>query len=139
MRINPAQREAQSEIHRCEPYVYAQTIAGKDASDHGRARNSWLTGTASWTYVATTQWILGIRPSFDGLTIDPCLPKSQTSCRVIRQFRGATYDIRISNESNSAAKKRSIDIDGAPFSGDILPVFADGQTHIVSIVQGDTS
>ncbi len=68
MRINPSSREEISEVHRCEPYVYAQMIAGSDAPTHGEAKNSWLTGTAAWNYVAITQWILGIRPTYDGST-----------------------------------------------------------------------
>ena len=64
LRINPSSREAMSEIHRCEPYVYAQMIAGRDAATHGEAKNSWLTGTAAWNYAAVTQWILGIRPEY---------------------------------------------------------------------------
>ena len=74
LRINPSARENISEVHRCEPYVYAQMIAGKDAPTHGEAKNSWLTGTAAWNYVAITQWILGIRPTFDGLLISPVIP-----------------------------------------------------------------
>ena len=74
LRINPSAREAISEVHRCEPYVYAQMIAGRDAPTHGEAKNSWLTGTAAWNYVAATQWLLGIRPELDGLRIDPRLP-----------------------------------------------------------------
>ena len=73
-RINPSAREAISDLHRCEPYVYAQMIAGRDAATHGEAKNSWLTGTAAWNYVAITQWICGIRPELDGLRIDPVLP-----------------------------------------------------------------
>ena len=73
-RINPSAREAIGDLHRCEPYVYAQMIAGRDAPTHGEAKNSWLTGTAAWNYVAITQWILGIRPELDGLRIDPVHP-----------------------------------------------------------------
>ena len=73
-RINPSAREEISELHKCEPYVYAQMIAGKDAATHGEAKNSWLSGTAAWNYVAITQYILGIRPGFDGLEIDPVHP-----------------------------------------------------------------
>ncbi len=71
LRINPSARENLSDVHRCEPYVYAQMIAGKDALTHGEAKNSWLTGSASWNYVAITQWILGVRPTYDGLAIQP--------------------------------------------------------------------
>jgi cellobiose phosphorylase len=84
LRINPSAREDLSEIHRCEPYVYAQMIAGKDAPTHGEAKNSWLTGTAAWNYVAITQWILGIRPTYDGLQVAPGHPVR------LGRFRGGT-------------------------------------------------
>ena len=74
LRINPSSRENMSEVHRCEPYVYAQMIAGRDAVKPGEAKNSWLTGTAAWNYVAITQWLLGIRPTYDGLSIAPVIP-----------------------------------------------------------------
>ena len=73
-RINPSAREPISELHRCEPYVYAQMIAGRDAPTHGEAKNSWLTGTAAWNYIAIAQWILGIRPAWDGLQVAPVIP-----------------------------------------------------------------
>ena len=95
LRINPSAREEQSDVHRCEPYVYAQMIAGKEAPSHGEAKNSWLTGTAAWNYVALTQWILGIRPDHDGLRIDPCLPSAWDGFEATRRFRGATYRIRV--------------------------------------------
>ena len=74
LRINPSAREAISDVHRCEPYVYAQMIAGRDAPTHGEAKNSWLTGTAAWNMVAISQWILGIRPEHDGLRVEPVIP-----------------------------------------------------------------
>lgn len=94
-RINPSFRENISEIHRCEPYVYAQTIAGKHADRPGEAKNSWLTGTAAWNYVAITQWVLGIRPTFKGLKIAPKLPTSWNRVQITRKFRNKTYQIRI--------------------------------------------
>lgn len=94
-RIAPAYREEISDLHRMEPYVYAQMIAGKAATRHGEAKNSWLTGTAAWNYVAITQYILGVRPGFKGLIVDPRLPTSLCPIRVIRRFRGTEYDIRI--------------------------------------------
>ncbi|MGH2928728.1 MAG: GH36-type glycosyl hydrolase domain-containing protein, partial [Solirubrobacteraceae bacterium] len=88
-RINPSARESIGELHRCEPYVYAQMIAGRDAPTHGEAKNSWLTGTAAWNFVAITQWILGIRPELDGLRVDPVLPSSWPGFTATRRFRGA--------------------------------------------------
>ena len=94
-RINPSAREDISELHRCEPYVYAQMIAGKEAPTHGEAKNSWLTGTAAWNLVAITQWILGIRAELDGLRIDPVLPAAWPGFTATRRFRGATYEISV--------------------------------------------
>jgi len=138
-RINPAHRELISEVHRCEPYVYAQTIVGPDRPDHGRARNSWLTGTASWAYVAMTQWILGIRPTFDGLIIDPCIPPDLKGFAAVRRFRGATYDIRVENPEGVCRGVRSAEVDEAPIAGNLLPVFADGKTHKVIVRLGVSS
>ncbi len=101
LRINPSAREEISELHRCEPYVYAQMIAGPDAPTHGEAKNSWLTGTAAWNYVAITQWILGIRPEHDGLRVDPCLPAAWAGFEATRRFRGSTYRIAIRSRSGS--------------------------------------
>ena len=89
-RINPSAREAISEIHRCEPYAYAQMISGKEARKPGEAKNSWLTGTAAWNYVAITQWILGIRPTFDGLRISPVIPERMERFRSDPQFPGSS-------------------------------------------------
>jgi len=87
-KIAPAYREEISEVHRLEPYVYVQTIAGQEAPKHGDAKNSWLTGTAAWNFVAITQYILGVRPEFDGLRVEPCLPESMTDLSITRRCRG---------------------------------------------------
>ncbi len=97
MRINPSAREEISDLHKCEPYVYAQMIAGKDASTHGEAKNSWLTGTAAWNYVAITQNMLGIQPTLDGLLIDPCIPSKWDGFKATRKYRGVTYHITVTN------------------------------------------
>jgi cellobiose phosphorylase len=136
LRINPARRESISEIHRCEPYVYAQTIAGRDALDHGRARNSWLTGTASWSYVAVTQWILGVRPTFDGLHIDPCIPADIRSYRITRRFRGATYDIHVKNPDGATRGVREIEMDGKRIAGNVLPALGDDRTRHIVVTLG---
>lgn len=99
-KIAPAYIEDISEIHRTEPYVYSQMIAGKDAPKAGEAKNSWLTGTAAWNYSAISQYILGIRPDFDGLVIDPCLSKEITECTISRKFRGCEYIIHIVNQNS---------------------------------------
>ena len=136
LRISPARREEISEVHECEPYVYAQTIVGRDAEEHGRARNSWLTGTASWAYIAMTQWILGVRPTFDGLEIDPCIPADIRRYRVVRRFRGATYDIRVENPNGASHGVRSVVVDSERISGSLLPIFGDGEIHDVVVTLG---
>jgi cellobiose phosphorylase len=135
--INPSCREEISEIHRCEPYVYAQMIAGKDAPTHGEAKNSWLSGTAAWNYVAITQWILGIRPTFDGLRLDPCIPGAWEGFRARRWFRGARYEVEVHNPEHVCRGVRSIVVDdGTTIQGDLLPVFADGEAHRVQVWMG---
>lgn len=99
MLTNPSRREEISEIHRCEPYVYAQMIAGKDAPSHGEAKNSWLTGAASWNYVAITQWILGIRPGYAGIEVNPVIPAAWTGFTAVRKFRGTRYHISVERGS----------------------------------------
>jgi cellobiose phosphorylase len=116
-RINPSAREEISDLHRCEPYVYAQMIAGKDAPTHGEAKNSWLTGTAAWNYVAITQWILGVRPTLDGLQIDPVGPSGWQGCKVQRVFRGVTYHIEMRRGA-----KAGVWVDGRAIEGNIIPL-----------------
>ncbi|HEX6804290.1 MAG TPA: hypothetical protein VF133_11475 [Terriglobales bacterium] len=126
--INPSKREDMSEIHRCEPYVYAQMIAGKDAPAHGEAKNSWLTGTAAWNYFAITQWILGIRTAYDGLQIAPVVPKSWKAYKVTRKFRGVTYSIEVerAGEGNTVA----LTVDGIALKGDVVRPPADGKKEV---------
>lgn len=135
-KIAPAYREDISHIHRMEPYVYSQMIAGKDAVRHGEAKNSWLTGTAAWNYVAITQAILGVKPDFDGLKIDPCIPADWDEYTVIRQFRGDTYRIRVKNPNRVCKGVASITLDGKPVEGQVLPVPGDGGVHDVEVVLG---
>ncbi|MCC6613450.1 MAG: glycosyl transferase [Anaerolineae bacterium] len=133
-RINPSAREAISDVHRSEPYVYAQMIAGRDAATHGEAKNSWLTGTASWNYVAITQWILGIRPSYTGLIVAPSIPSIWERSQIVRKFRGVTYHITI--ERQGPGIDVSLVVDGAPVAGNLVP-HVDGKTdvHVVATVR----
>jgi cellobiose phosphorylase len=127
-RINPSAREPISDVHRCEPYVYAQMIAGRDAPTHGEAKNSWLTGTAAWNYYAIVQWILGIRPAYDGLQIAPAIPERWTGFRAVRRFRGVTYNITVHREGPGNAV--TLTVDGQPVPGDVVPPPADGRTEV---------
>ncbi len=136
LRINPSAREEISEVHRCEPYVYAQMIAGRDAPTHGEAKNSWLTGTAAWNYVAATQWIVGIRPELAGLRIDPRLPAGWGEIRVTRRFRGATYRILVHPAAPSELGRapRSVVrlvVDGQPVDGNLAPLPSGPGTEIL--------
>ncbi len=118
--INPSVREGISEVHRCEPYIYAQTIAGRDAPSYGEAKNSWLTGTASWMYIAITNWILGIRPSFTGLEINPVIPTNWPRFKVKRSFRGIVYNITV--ERKGAGNNVAIKVDGKDIEGQTVPL-----------------
>lgn len=125
-RINPSAREAISELHRCEPYVYAQMIAGKDAPTHGEAKNSWLTGTAAWNFVAISQWILGIRADFDGLRVDSVLPREWDGFTATRRFRGATYEITVSKPAGTSGRVSHLVVDGVRVDGTLVPLAAPG-------------
>jgi len=127
-RINPSAREGISDVHRCEPYVYAQMIAGRDAPTHGEAKNSWLTGTAAWNYYAIVQWILGIRPAYDGLQIAPSIPERWAGFRAVRRFRGVTYNITVRREGPGNGVK--LTVDGQPVAGDVVVPPADGRGEV---------
>ena len=120
MRINPSKREEISELHKCEPYVYAQMIAGKDAPTHGEAKNSWLSGTAAMNYVAITQAILGIQPTYDGLEIVPVIPSGWSGFEAVRMFRGVRYEISVKREG--PVNGVSLEVDGTPVPGTVIPL-----------------
>jgi cellobiose phosphorylase len=139
LRINPSAREAISHQHRCEPYVYPQMIAGKDAPTHGEAKNSWLTGSAAWNFVAATQWILGIRPDHDGLRIDPCLPADWDGFTATRRFRGARYHITVRKSGGLQGRLTNLVVDGQRIHGNLLPPVPRGATVTVEAeIQGQT-
>lgn len=121
-KICPAYIEEISDIHRTEPYVYSQMIAGKNAVHHGEAKNSWLTGTAAWTFLSASQYILGIRPSLDGLMIDPCLPAQFKELKVSRTFRNTVYNITIINNNNAQKGIKKLVVDGKEVAGNVIPV-----------------
>lgn len=135
-KIAPAYLEDISEIHRMEPYVYSQMIAGKDAVRHGEAKNSWLTGTAAWNYVAITQAILGIQADFNGLKVDPCIPAAWDGFEITRVFRGDTYVIKISNPDHVSKGVKSITLNGTPVEGNVIPPVGDSGIHEIVVVLG---
>jgi len=132
-RINPSVREAISEVHRCEPYVYAQTIAGKDAPTHGEAKNSWLTGTASWNYVAITQYILGIKPTYNGLSIHPVIPSDWQGFEAKRIFRGVVYNIKVERCSSSSSTR--LIVDGQLIEGYVIPIPPEGTLEVNVVME----
>jgi cellobiose phosphorylase len=135
-KICPSYLEEISELHKTEPYVYAQMVAGKDAFKPGEAKNSWLTGTASWNFYAVSQFMLGIRPEYDGLLIDPCIPNDWKGFKAIRKFRGATYQIEILNPNGKSRGILEVTVDGLPNKSNLIPVFGDGKEHKVKVVLG---
>ena len=134
-KIAPAFREEHSDLHRTEPYVYAQMIAGKDAPRHGEAKNSWLTGTAAWNFVAISQYILGIKPQYEGLKVDPSIPKAWDGFTISRLFRGATYNITVKNPDHVSSGVKSMTVDGKAVDGNVIPAFANGN-HTVEVILG---
>lgn len=135
-RIAPAYTEEYSEIHRMEPYVYSQMVAGKDAKRFGEAKNSWLTGTASWNFLAISQYILGVKPEYDGLKIDPSIPKDWEEYSVTRVFRGDTYHIIVKNPNHVSAGVAKLVVDGREIPGNIIPVAGDKKSHEVEVILG---
>lgn len=135
-RTCPAYIEDISEIHRTEPYVYSQMIAGKDAPNFGEAKNSWLTGTSAWTFLNVSQYILGIRPDYDGLIIDPCIPNTMDGFKAKRDFRGVTYHITVENPSHVEKGIKSVTIDGTLVESNIIPVVKDKSEVNVTVVMG---
>src|SRR6187431_3186310 len=131
-RITPAYREDISDVHKLEPYVYAQMIAGKEASRAGEAKNSWLTGTAAWNFVAVSQYLLGVRPDYDGLVVDPQIGPDIPSFTVTRVARGATYEIHVTNSGTEGARGR-LTVDGTPVEGNLVPYAAEGSVVRVEV------
>ena len=133
-KIAPAYREEISDLHKMEPYVYSQMIAGKDAVNFGQAKNSWLTGTAAWNYYVISNYILGIKPDWNGLTIDPCIPKDWAGYKISRRFRGAIYEIEIKNESKVCKGVKKLIADGEEIIGNTIPAYGDGKVHKITAI-----
>ena len=126
--------EDRQTLHKVEPYVNCQMVAGKDAYRPGEGKNSWLTGTAAWMWYTVSEFILGIKPHYDGLFIDPCLPKTAHNYTVTRRFRGAEYEIRVSNPKGVSKGIARMTVDGQPVEGAVVP--AQSGKHIVEVVMG---
>lgn len=132
----PAYCEEFSEIHRTEPYVYSQMVAGRDAKFHGEAKNSWLTGTAAWTFVNVSQYILGVYPTHNGLSIDPCVPKDFGDFELTRKFREGTYSIKVQNPDKVEKGIKSITVDGKAIDGCVIPYVKGKETYDVVVTMG---
>jgi cellobiose phosphorylase len=137
--INPAAKNDVIDVYECEPYVYAQNILGNEHPLFGLARNSWLSGTASWCYQAGVKHILGISPCYAGLEVNPCIPRAWDGFSVLRRFRGAEYAITVTNPEHVSKGVARVAVDGLPIAGNILPVFNDGKKHVVEVVLGRAS
>jgi cellobiose phosphorylase len=135
-KISPAYLEDISDLHRTEPYVYSQMIAGKDASKPGEAKNSWLTGTAAWNFYAITQYILGFRPDYGGLVIDPCIPGDWKEFEVTRKFRGAVYRIAVRNPHSVSRGVKEIRVDGSVIKGQTVPFAREGTEANIEVTMG---
>lgn len=135
-KICPAYLEEKSDLHKVEPYVYCQMTAGKDAAKPGEAKNSWLTGTAAWNWYAITQFILGIKPTYDGLLLEPCIPSAWDGYEVKRRFRGADYHISVKNPEHVSRGVKSVILNGEPVGSNIVPVRPEGSVNTVELVMG---
>lgn len=133
--INPAKRNDDIDLFEVEPYCYPQNILGDEHPQFGLGRNSWLSGTASWTYQAATRFILGVRPDYDGLVIDPCIPSAWEGFEVTRNFRGATYQIKVSNPKHVCKGVTSLTVDGKSLTGNRAPLFTEGE-HLIEVTLG---
>jgi cellobiose phosphorylase len=132
-KICPAYLEEKSDLHKVEPYVYCQMTAGKDAFRPGEAKNSWLTGTAAWNWYAITQFILGIKPDYDGLIIDPCIPAEWKKYTVNRKFRGAGYHITVLNPNGLNRGVKTITVNGKTVEGNRIPLQAEGSENEIEV------
>ena len=134
--INPAAKNDIIDEYECEPYVYPQNILGDEHKLFGLARNSWLSGTSSWTYQAASRFILGIRPQMEGLLVDPCIPSKWDNFSVERTFRGCRYTINVENPNNVCKGVKSISVDGKELPKPVIAACKCGGNHTVKVVMG---
>ena len=135
----PAFLEEISEIHRTEPYVYCQMVAGKDAPTFGEGKNSWLTGTAAWTFTVVTEGMLGLHPDYDGLTIDPCIPKDSEGFHADRRFRGTMLHIDVRNPEHIEKGVRELRVNGNAIAGNKVRVNGESELNVEVILGKKTS
>lgn len=135
-KICPSYTEEHSDLHKVEPYVYSQMIAGKDAARPGEGKNSWLTGTAAWNWYAVTQFILGIKPAYNGLLIDPCICPEWKEYTVRRRFRESIYNITVKNPDGVCKGIKSMKIDGLSVEGNVI-LYSPGE-HEVEVILGQS-
>jgi len=135
--LAPTTKNKIADIHQTEPYVYSQMITSNDHPNFGAAKNSWLTGTASWTLKAATDWILGLRPDFHGLIIDPCIPTNWDKFKVIRQYKDSNYHIEVENPEHISKGIKNVMVDNKLLNNNLLPVFKDRKTHKVKVEMGN--
>jgi len=134
--INPVSMNDRIEVYECEPYVYAQNILGDEHPQFGLARNSWLTGTASWCYQTATQWILGIRPELAGLRFDPCIPPNWDGFSARRRFRGKLWQITVRNPAGVSSGVVETRVDGQQWPTNLVPPDLPGTAHTVEVRLG---
>jgi cellobiose phosphorylase len=132
-------RGKEPEIFKAEPYVFSEYVHGPDSNNYGQGEFSWMTGTASWMWKVCLEWIMGIRPEIRGLLIDPCIPRDWDAYKVTRRYRGATYEIEVTNPDHISQGVAEIRIDGKRHDSHLLPVFPAGETHRITVKMGETS
>jgi len=135
-KIAPTTRNKIADIHRTEGYIYSQFITGKHHPHFGEAKNSWLTGSAAWNLIAITQYILGIRPEYEGLKLDPCIPKDWSGFKIDRAYRGTRYKIEVENPEFISKGVKEVHVDGKKIKGNLLPLFKDDKIHKVKVIMG---
>ncbi len=135
-RICPAFLQDKAALHATEPYVYSQMVAGRDAVNFGQGKNSWLTGTAAWTFVNVSQYILGLKPTLEGLMVDPCVPADWDGFALTRRYRGVTYQIEVANPDHVEKGVVAVEVDGEKIAGQVLPGGAIGSVAHVKVTMG---
>lgn len=132
--ILPSAQNDSANIRKTEPYVYCQMIAGPDHPDFGEGKNSWLTGSAAWNFYAAIEWIIGVRPTYNGILIDPCLPKKWKEVKIKYEIRGAKYDMIIRNRFSVSKGVKVLKVDGEVIKGNLVHFFSDNREHKIEVI-----